>query len=1166
MAPAEPSHVRSDADAVREHYRQLLGNLPVIVWAVDQDGVYTVSDGRGLESLGLSPGEVLGRNVFEMYPENKAIERSIRRAFGGESFIETIHVGDLAFDSHYAPIRDESGAIVGVQGIALDVTERARATKALRESTERLQRIYDAANDAILILDPETGRFIDANPSAEKLLGYSRNELLGLDVARVHPDDLEETRSFVTEVLAAGTGFTDTLRCHAKNGHRIETEISASTLTLDGKTMILAMVRDVSGRRKSEQALRLSEERTKLIVNHVPIIAWEWDRASRRFTYVAGRAEQLLGYSLDAWLEPEFWIRTIHADDRERVLADSKHHTDARNDHQLEYRLIAADGRTVWVRDMVSIPTEPGTASLLRGVMIDITDQKDAELRISRTTQSLQLVRDRLARLLDAASDIQLAQTEDEAISIVANAIRSAGWDAVAVNLFDANWRIVADAYAGLTPHQIQDLRSRRVSPTLRAAMFGPKREPFLVGRSYFIPAEVVPTQILSSSVMPGRRMHVEGDTWHAHDIAYIPMHDSTSAVIGRITIDDPIDGQRPDAATFRYLESFADLAARHVENLRLRARDNDAQRAIAESEERFRAIFEQSPDAIAVIDFDTMLPIQFNDAAANMLGYTRDEFKRLALPDINTTMDPAEVRARVDQIRTDDAMLFENKHRRKDGTFIDVLISARRVSLDGRDVLLAIRRDISEHKRAAEAVARSEEQLRIITDAAPVLISYVDRDEVYRFNNKAYEHWFRKPRSEIIGRSLREALGPDQYARYQPMIRAALAGIPVEYEQSIEFLDGRRGWFRAIYRPDIAPDGSVRGFFAVIVDITDIKRSEVALRESEQRFRTMGDSTAALIWMSDPDRSRIYVNRSFLELTASHESDHLGDKWLELLHPDDRASVNRIFDERIPLHRPIECEYRLRAASGEYRWILEQCVPRFLPDGTFAGYIGTGVDITDRKQADDQLRQTSEHRRLLLHELDHRVKNALGSLLSLIDLCHQDQLEVDEFARSIRTRVRAMAEVHNLLSASHWSAIGLRDLIRSVLFTQQEAHIELDGPDVLIPPRQSTALGMVIQELASNSLKHGALSAPGAHLRVYWTLGFDAPRARLRLDLHWFETGGPPAPREPKPGLGTSLILGFTRSELGGDASLRFTPDGVRHQITVYLDPGHEPVTQPTS
>ncbi len=172
-----------------------------------------------------------------------------------------------------------------------------------------------------------------------------------------------------------------------------------------------------------------------------------------------------------------------------------------------------------------------------------------------------------------------------------------------------------------------------------------------------------------------------------------------------------------------------------------------------------------------------------------------------------------------------------------------------------------------------------------------------------------------------------------------------------------------------------------------------ELQHNEAALRESEERFRTMADSAPVLIWIDGSDQRSVFHNQTWLDFTGRSFAQESGDGWQESIHPDDRASWLQRYALAFKAREPFTTDYRLRRADGEYRWMLETGVPRWLPDGTFAGFVGSCVDITDHKEA--------EQDRQLLKMVTHAIVNSAdfhsALEVALQKVCEATQWEFGE-------------------------------------------------------------------------------------------------------------------------------------------------------------------------
>jgi PAS domain S-box-containing protein len=296
----------------------------------------------------------------------------------------------------------------------------------------------------------------------------------------------------------------------------------------------------------------------------------------------------------------------------------------------------------------------------------------------------------------------------------------------------------------------------------------------------------------------------------------------------------------------------------------------------------------------------------------------------------------------------------------------------------------------------------------------------------------------------------------------------------------------------------------------ALIAALRTDRRRQIAereLRESEERFRVMADTAPVLIWMSGLDKGCTYFNKPWLDFTGRSLAQELGNGWVEGVHPDDYhhclAQYVAAFDARLPF----KMEYRLRRCDGAYRWLLDTGVPRYFADGSFSGYIGSCLDITERRQVENALRKNDA----ALRESQSELRLLAGKLLSaqeeersaLARELHDDlsqrlaalametaMLEADcrTFPEATRKRLRDLkdrladvsTDVHNISRRLHPAILqdlGLADAIQSecLRFSEREGfQVEFAGKDVpTLPPDVAICLYRIVQEGLRNIAKH---------------------------------------------------------------------------------------------
>jgi len=184
-----------------ERIHTIVSNTPIVIWVLDKEGIFTLSEGVGLRALGLRPGEVVGQSVFDVYRDVPQICEDNRRALTGESLVSIVEVGKLVFESHCSPIRDKNQEVIGMVGVSTDITERKQAEEALRESEAKYKALFESTLDGAVVIDVETMKVVLANQAAAELYGFdSVEDAVGVNLLDlIFPDDRERAIRVIAE-------------------------------------------------------------------------------------------------------------------------------------------------------------------------------------------------------------------------------------------------------------------------------------------------------------------------------------------------------------------------------------------------------------------------------------------------------------------------------------------------------------------------------------------------------------------------------------------------------------------------------------------------------------------------------------------------------------------------------------------------------------------------------------------------------------------------------------------------------------------------------------------------------------------------------------------------------------------------------------------------------
>jgi len=386
------------------------------------------------------------------------------------------------------------------------------------------------------------------------------------------------------------------------------------------------------------------------------------------------------------------------------------------------------------------------------------------------------------------------------------------------------------------------------------------------------------------------------------------------------------------------------------------------------------------------------------------------------------------------------------------------------------------------------------------------------------------------------------------------------------EVEQRIVRADGEVRWIRVRGQAQFAGDGPARRAVRCVgayLDVTDRKRAEEAVRESERQFRAMADTAPVALWLTDPGGVCVFLSRQWYESTGQTEAEALGLGWTEATHPDDREEAGRAFVAADAARAPFRTEYRLRTADGSYRWAIDAGRPRFSPAGVYLGMVGVVFDIEDRKQAENALRDADRKKDEFLALLAHELRNPLAPLrngLQVMRLAADDPAAVakarDMMDRQLAHMVRL---IDDLLDVSRISRnklelrrerVLLADAVAAAVETARPA-IDASGHalEVVLPPgpvhldADLTRLAQVFSNLLTNAAKYtdrggrirlAAERRPGEVVVTVGDNGIGIPAAALPTVFDMFSQVDRSMERS-KGGLGIGLALVKGLAEMHG-------------------------------
>ncbi len=932
--------------ADKERFRLLTENMEDIIWIIDLSSEkFTYITSSVERVLGFSVAEFTKKNALGyVLPEFiPAVKQTMNRALlHTDSAVKveyqsyTKDGSTIWLEATGRPILDASGAAVALQGASRDITARKQAEEAFRKSEEKYRLFVENTNDIIYTLDSE-GVFTFVSPAWTFLLGHTQDQVVGKSFKEfVHPDDIPACVWQLQAVFERGGGvpggveyrvrhLDGTWRWHTSTGAYLE-ETTGTPVTY------LGVARDITERKKMEEALRASEDQYRLLAENMNDFVIVLDVHNMTWLYASPSAERHLQYTVREMMEMSpACLMTLES--WEMRFLKTKESIDANlagtpvTVESAELEFIRKDGSHLWVEASGSPRfDENGRLTALQFINRDITERRKAEEALRESEEKYRL----------------LVENINENIYIIN-----------AEGLFS----YVSPGWTALLGHQPEEI----------------------VGKSFmeFVHEEDIPAcaSYLQEVREKGRdpngvehRVRHRDGTWRWHYATGVYLKEKPALLNGYL-----------GALLNGYLGISRDITERkHTED------------ALRESEERYRLLADNMVDYVWVVDAKTFKHLYVSPSSEKFNGYTREEIMKMYPKDL-ITEEAVKTSSRYFEASLKAAAAglpaecphFEIEMICKDGRSMWAEVSYS-LLYDSAGAVIAIQgadRDITERKQAEDALRESEEHYRLLADNMADMVWLVDAKTFkYLYVSPSVEKFSGYRQEEIMGMEPKKFMtresGMTSLHCIGASLKAAAAGLPVEcphFDVEMICRNGSHRWSETSYSLVYDSTGAVIAIQGVNRDLTERKQAENALRESEERYRFLADNMMDVVWVVDARTFKyLYISPSMEKFTGYTREEVMKTHPKDLISEEAARTSLRFFEASLKAAAaglPVECPHfdlELICKDGRSMWAEVSYSLLYDSAGAVIAIQGANRDITERKQAEDALRGSEERYRLL--------------------------------------------------------------------------------------------------------------------------------------------------------------------------------------------------------
>ncbi len=907
---------------------------------------------------------------------------------------------------------------------AVDLAETMTAD--LRESEERFRAIFDRAPSGIVVVDLG-GHFIQVNEGFAETLGYTREELQSRSFQEItHPDDLPESLALRENLLA---GKLDKHRYQKryirKDGRIVWGDVTVSQIhDSTGKPKyFVAVVDDITERKQVEEALRETNHTLQALIEASPlaIITLDLDGTVKSWNPAA---EQIFGWSPEEVIGRFNPIVPKEKENEFKGLVKAL--LQGKVFSNLEVSRRKKDGSPV----DVSLSTAPlrdahGNIRGIVGILADMTAYKKAENALRKSeAQFRRVVDSNMIGIVFSGVNGNITEANDSFLRMV-------GYTREELRLGVISWKeMTPPEYTHLDMKGLEEMAATGVSPPFEKEFIcrDGSRIPVMIGAAFlegsrentvgFVldltqrkraeeelkKSEARFRRLAESNLLGIAFWEGDGTITDATDY-FLTMVGYTQEELrsGRLCWKEmtpeeyhPLDRKamiemsergaftpfekeyiRKDGSRVSILIGGASLEGDPNRGIGFVLDITDRKRADAllrESEEQYRRLFEGSPLPMWIYDLKTLSFLAVNEAAIQHYGYTREEFLSMTILDIRPSQEVTVSMDQIYKVETGFNSVGIWKHRKKEGTLIDVQITYQSISFMGIDAQLILANDITERLRAEEVLRESEEQYRLLFDRNPHPMWVADPvTHTFLAVNEAAIRHYGYSREEFLQLTLCDIRPPEEMPRLLQYLKEASekevtsdpteAGVWTHKTKKGALIEVEITWNLILFRGKEAR-------LVLGEDVTESRKTERELQDSERRFRQLAENIHEIFWIVErPSFRMLYISPAYEQIWGRSCQTLYGQpqSFLDAVYSEDQAHIVNAMAQQ-GMGEPTDIEYRIVRPDGSVRWIRDRGFPIKDESGKVYRVAGVAEDITERRHAEQALRETNETLRALIH------------------------------------------------------------------------------------------------------------------------------------------------------------------------------------------------------